>query len=90
MKYFFKTSFWVLGALSFTEVNAEKKVKNSGEKVVYEKNTHIDFEEKEVDGKFLSPEGRGISSERKLDFDSLLSPKNSFSKELRRDSGAVR
>jgi hypothetical protein len=72
-----------------TEVFAQKQ-SGSKEKVVYEKNTRIDFEEKEVDGKFMSPDGKGVNSERRLEFDSLLDPKNSFSKELKRDSGAVR
>jgi hypothetical protein len=66
----------------------DKKTKS--EKVIYEKKTKIDFEEKEVDGKFMSPDGKGVAKERALDFDSLLDPRSSFSKELNRDSGAVR
>ena len=86
----FKVKFVFLGMVFWfsTEGLAQSKAKN--EKVVYEKNTKLNFEEKEIDGKFLSPDGKDVKSERTLDFDSLLDPKNSFSKELNRDSGAVR
>jgi hypothetical protein len=76
-------------AFNFSSMSFSQTPKKN-EKVVYEKNTKLNFEEKEVDGKFLSPDGKDVKSERTLDFDSLLDPKNSFSKELKRDSGAVR
>jgi hypothetical protein len=60
------------------------------EKVVYERKTKLDFEEKSVDGQFLSPEGMAVKADKNLDFDSLLEPKKNFNKELQRSPGAVR
>lgn len=59
-------------------------------KVVYKKNTKYDFSDKEVDGQFLRPDGSAIRGDQDLTFDSLLTPRKNFSKELNRSSGAIR
>jgi hypothetical protein len=56
----------------------------------YEKHTTIDFEARSVDGQFMSPGSAAVKGDQNLDFDSLLDPKKSFTKELKRDAGAVR
>jgi len=59
-------------------------------KVTYEKKTQLDFEQKSVDGQFLSPDGAAVKGDQNLDFDSLLDPKTNFTKELRRDARSKR
>lgn len=65
-----------------------KDVKPSN--VTYEKKTKIDFEDRDVDGDFLTPEGQSVDAEKNLHFDSMLDPKDNFKKELKRSMGAVR
>ena len=62
----------------------------AGGKASYEKHTTIDFEARDVDGQFMSPGSAAVKGDQNLDFDSLLDPKKSFTKELKRDAGAVR
>jgi len=63
---------------------------NTKIKVVYEKKTKIDFEQKSIDSQFLSPDGMAVKGDQNLDFDSLLEPKKNFRKELNRGARAVR
>lgn len=80
-----------LGIVFFASAHAEtKRAPASASKVVYEKKTRLDFEEKEVDGQFATPEGMAVKADKNLEFDSLLAPKKNFKKELNRDSGAIR
>ena len=58
--------------------------------VTYEKQTKIDFEDRDVDGEFMTPDGQSVSADKNLHFDSMLDPKDNFKKELKRSMGAVR
>jgi hypothetical protein len=80
---FLSITIGVMAMLHVTGVYAKGKV-------VYEKKTKIDFEEKNVDGQFMTPEGSDVKADQNVEFDSLLNPKANFKKELRRDAGAVR
>jgi hypothetical protein len=75
--------------LSVTKSSAQDS-KKGADKVVYDKNTKLDFEEREVDGQFMSPDGRDVSGEKNIYFDSMLEERKSFQKELRRSSEAIR
>lgn len=70
-------------------LKAEDK-KNVKTRVVYEKKTTLDFEEKGVDGEFLNPDGSAVNKEQNLDFESLLAPRSNFKKELSRGARSVR
>lgn len=84
-----KTTFLLVLALTKAfSVNAETKRGN--EKISYEKKTHIDFEEKSVDGEFLKPDSQAVRGDQGLDFDSLMNPRTHFKKEIRRSAGAIR
>ncbi len=69
---------------------AEEKVKGESAKVVYEKNTKLDFEEALVDGQFQSPDAQLVDGDKNISFDSLIEAKKDFNKELKRSSGAIR
>ncbi|HVJ64531.1 MAG TPA: hypothetical protein VM901_04690 [Bdellovibrionota bacterium] len=58
--------------------------------VTYEKRTKIDFEDRSVDGEFMTPDGQAVSADQNLHFDSMLDPKDNFKKEMKRSMGAVR
>jgi hypothetical protein len=58
--------------------------------VIYEKKTKLDFEDRDVDGEFMTPDGQAISADKNLHFESMLDPKDNFKKELKRSMGAVR
>lgn len=58
--------------------------------VTYEKKTKIDFEDRDVDGEFVTPDGQSVDAENSLHFDSMLDPKDNFKKEMKRSMGAVR
>lgn len=75
---------------SFVALSAETSEKKGLEKVSYEKNTKLDFEDRDVDGQFLSPDGRAVKGEKNLYFDSMFEDRKNFSKELLRSSEAVR
>ncbi len=78
--------FVVLGAVGS---NVESKVAAT-QKVSYEKNTHLDFEEKSVDGDFVRPDGQSVSGDKNTDFDSLINPRVNFKREIKRSVGAIR
>ncbi len=81
MKYLF------LALLSWNLWAADKKGLT---KVSYDRKTHIDFEEKSVDGDFLRPDSQAVRGDKNLDFDSLMNPRSHFKKEIRRSAGAIR
>ena len=59
-------------------------------KVTYEKSTKLDFEDRDVDGEFQTPDGQSVSADKNLTFETMLDPKTDFKKELKRSMGAVR
>jgi len=77
-----------LGGLFVSLVSFAKD--SAKETVVYEKSTKIDFSDREVDGDFMNPDGRSVSGEKNLYFDSLFEDRKNFRKELKRSSEAVR
>ncbi len=68
---------------------AADRTSKSAPKIVYEKKTSIDLNEKDVDGQFLKPNGRSVRGDQNLSFDSLMKPRKDFNKELQRSSGAL-
>jgi hypothetical protein len=86
-----KTSLWLIViGLWATTAMAEEKAKADNSKVLYEKNTKLDFEEAVVDGQFQSPDAQLVDGDKNIAFDSLLEAKKDFKKELKRSSGAIR
>jgi hypothetical protein len=79
----------IVGVLTVA-AHAVEKNQSKPDKVVYEKNTKLDFEERSVDGQFQSPDSRDVQGEKNIYFDSMLEERNSFQKEMKRSSGAVR
>ena len=59
-------------------------------KVQYQKNTKLDFEARDVDGQFMSPDGKDVEGEKNIYFDSMLEERKSFKKEMTRSSRAIR
>jgi hypothetical protein len=69
---------------------AESKDSNQKNKVVYEKNTKLNFDEAVVDGQFQNPDAQLVDSDKNVVFDSMIEEKKDFKKELKRSSGAIR
>lgn len=85
MRMFFVIMSLVWATWTFAQ---DKSV--SEPKVVYEKKTKLDFEDRDVDGEFQTPDGQSVSADKNLSFDSMLDPKQDFKKELKKSMGAVR
>ncbi len=85
-------NFFIIGLLiGATWVHAQSAdVNTKSNNLSYEKKTKIDFEDRDVDGEFMTPEGQAVSADKNLSFDSMLDPKDNFKKEMKRSMGAVR
>jgi len=75
---------------SFMQMSLVNAAEKANTKVSYEKKTHLDFEEKSVDGEFLRPDGQAIQADKNTEFDSLINPRANFNKEIKRSAGAIR
>jgi predicted ATP-grasp superfamily ATP-dependent carboligase len=85
------TYFFVVTALNCAVfVWASRSQQPKTEKVVYQKNTKLDFEARDVDGQFISPDGKDVEGEKNIYFDSMLEERKSFKKEMTRSSRAIR
>ncbi len=63
---------------------AEEKVAKQPDRIIYEKKTVIDFNEKTMEGELAKPEGSYLLERRKTEFDSLLWMRRDFKQELKR------
>ena len=86
MTYFFV----VIGLNCAVFVWASRSQQPKAEKVVYQKNTKLDFEARDVDGQFISPDGKDVEGEKNIYFDSMLEERKSFKKEMTRSLRAIR
>ncbi|WP_373045784.1 hypothetical protein [Vulgatibacter sp.] len=65
------------------EDEAEETVIREDDKVVYEKNTRVNFNDGQVDGELIRPEGDVVRAQRKARFQSMIQQRRDFNKELR-------
>lgn len=63
---------------------AEEKVVKQPDRIIYEKKTVIDFNEKTMEGELAKPEGSYLLERRKTQFDSMLWLRRDFTPELKR------
>ncbi len=63
---------------------AEEKVVKEPDRILYEKKTVIDFNEKTLEGELAKPQGSYLMERRKTQFDSLLWMRRDFKQELTR------
>lgn len=75
--------------LSYAHAGDQPQPSRKPASVTYEKKTKLDFEDRDVDGEFLNPEGQSVSADKSITFDSMIDPKDNFKKELKRSMGAV-
>lgn len=62
---------------------AEETVIQEADKVVYEKESKVSFNDVDLDGELQKPEGSLVHSHKTSKFDSLIKPRRDFAKELR-------
>ena len=61
----------------------EEKVVYEDDKVLYEKETRLEFNDGQVDGDLIRPEGDVVRSVRKSEFKSMIEKRRDFNEELR-------
>ena len=78
MKYILTLGLTLLS----TSVFAQEEVDEEGRRVVYKKETEIDFEGLEVEGELVKPQGALLLERKKASFNPLIKLRSNFDIEM--------
>ncbi len=76
--------FFAMSAMATGSAMAQTRIKiiKGEDRVMYKKNTKIDFDGSAVEGELIKPEGSYMVQRSRVKFDSLIQPRKDFNPEL--------
>jgi len=82
----------LLGIILFTNtslaMSPEDEYRES--RIIYQKNTTIDFEELEIEGQLVKPQGALLLERKRASFNPLIQIRENFNKELRQSVDTIK